>query len=68
MSFLFFHLFISRAPIASFGGGDIINNRIFDAIDVVEYMKKNAAKVKASVPKQGFIGVGSLDENWGFLR
>ena len=68
MSYLFFHFFTSRAPIASFGGGALVNNRKFTAIGVVEFMKKNAARLEAVVPKQGFIGVGNFDENWGFFR
>ena len=31
-------------------------------------MKKNKALIDEVVPKDGFVGIGNFDENWGYLR
>ena len=40
----------------------------FPVYDVMDYMKEYAHEVAKFSPPQGFIGVGSMDENWGYFR
>ena len=42
--------------------------RLFSVPDVVDYLKEYAHEVEKYTPKQGYIAVGSMDENWGWLR
>ena len=58
----------SRVPIASFGGTREVDRNSFSPIDVVDYMKEYTHEMLKFTPPQGFIGIGSLDENWGWLR
>lgn len=53
---------------AVFGGTREVDMRLFSVPDVVDYMKEYAHEVEQYTPKQGYIAVGSMDENWGWLR
>ena len=44
------------------------NDCIFGVKKAVEQLLKDPEKAKKEIPPQGFIGLGSFDENWGFLR
>ena len=33
----------------------------------MKYLKDEKANAAKLMPKQGFVGVGSVDENWGWL-
>lgn len=57
----------SRAPICSLGGTQEVNNCVFGVKNVLGYLKKNKVKSDEEIPKDGFIGVGSFNENWGWL-
>ena len=37
--------------------------RLFSVPDVVDYLKEYAHEVEKYTPKQGYIAVGSMDEN-----
>ena len=51
-----------------FGGTREVDMRLFSVPDVVDYMKEYSHEVEQYTPKQGYIAVGSMDENWGWLR
>ena len=61
-------LFHFRVPIALFGGTREVDMKLFPVVDVVDYMKEYGHEVVKFTPPQGFIGVGKMDENWGWLR
>jgi hypothetical protein len=42
--------------------------KFFPVFEVIDYMKEYANEVAKYSPPQGFIGIGSMDENWGWLR
>ena len=73
---MFIHLFIysftfnltCRAPLVTFGGHSKTGTCTFGVIDLLTYMKKNKALIDEVVPKDGFVGIGNFDENWGYLR
>jgi hypothetical protein len=61
-------LYYIRAPIALFGGTREVDMKLFPVMDVVDYLKEYAHEVAKYCPFKGFVGVGSMDENWGWLR
>ena len=43
-------------------------NCLFGVKRATESLLKYPEKAKKEVPPQGFVGLGSFDENWGWLR
>ena len=43
-------------------------NCMFSVRRATESLLKYPDKVNKEVPPQGFVGLGSFDENWGWLR
>ena len=58
---------MQRAPIA-FMAAPAMANCIFGVKKAVELLLKYPDKVKREIPSQGFVGLGSFNENWGWLR
>ena len=44
------------------------SNCIFGVKKAMEQLSKYPDKARKEIPPQGFIGLGSYDENWGFFR
>jgi hypothetical protein len=45
-----------------------VKNCPFSITKIVREIMKNPEAAKKQLPKQGFVTLGSLDENWGWLR
>jgi hypothetical protein len=45
-----------------------VKNCLFSVGSVVKYLTHFKEKADQDLPSQGFIAVGSMDENWGWLR
>ena len=58
---------MQRAPIA-FMAAPAMADCMFGVKKAVELLLKYPDKVKREIPSQGFVGLGSFNENWGFLR
>jgi hypothetical protein len=56
-----------RAPIALMAAPDV-HNCILSVESAMESLSKHPDKANKEIPPQGFIALGSYDENWGWLR
>ena len=50
------------------GGTPEVNNCLFSVKIATNYVTAHRAKATKELPPRGFVGIGSFDENWGWLR
>ena len=50
------------------GGTEEVQKRLFPVKQVVTAIMNHRLRAIKAFPSQGFVGVGSFDQNWGWLR